>query len=111
MPKIQVTISACNCAAARRARVLEEMLRAEVGHSDESMTDHYSHLAEDAQLRRAAVEQAGFGFSLEKVGHPTQPKPKPIVVKPRLDQRKERGRLRSIEAATIADEARRAAFL
>jgi len=74
------------------------------------MTDHYSHLADDAQARRPAVEQAGFGFSLEKVGHPAQPKtkPKPIVAKP--DKRKEEAQRRSIAAATRAEEARRVAL-
>ena len=96
----------------RRARMLEEILRAEVGHSDQTMTDHYSHLADDIEARRTAIEQAGFGFSLEKVGHPAQPKPKSKpIVKPKSNRRKEDAQRRSIAAATKAEEARRAALI
>jgi len=46
----------------RKCRVLEEIIRSQVGHADESITDTYSF--QDENTVRAAVEGAGLGFSL-----------------------------------------------
>jgi hypothetical protein len=42
--------------------VLEEIIRDQVGHADESITDGYSF--QDENTVRAAVEAAGLGFKL-----------------------------------------------
>ncbi|MCU1240592.1 MAG: hypothetical protein JWO71_1318 [Candidatus Acidoferrum typicum] len=46
----------------RKCRVLEEIIRSQVGHADESITDTYSF--QDDNTVRAAVEAAGLGFNL-----------------------------------------------
>lgn len=46
----------------RKCRVLEEIIRGQVGHADESITDTYS-FQEEATVR-VAVEGAGLGFNL-----------------------------------------------
>ncbi len=46
----------------RKCRVLEEIVRSQVGHSDVSVTDTYSF--QDENTVRAAVEGAGLGFNL-----------------------------------------------
>jgi integrase len=46
----------------RKCRVLEEIIRSQVGHADESITDKYSF--QDENTVRAAVEGAGLGFNL-----------------------------------------------
>jgi hypothetical protein len=46
----------------RKCRVLEEIIRDQVGHADESITDGYSF--QDENTVRAAVEGAGLGFNL-----------------------------------------------
>jgi integrase len=46
----------------RKCRVLEEIIRSQVGHADESQTDAYSF--QDETTVRAAVEGAGLGFHL-----------------------------------------------
>ncbi len=46
----------------RKCRVLEEIIRSQVGHADESITDTYSF--QDENTVRAAVEGAGLGFNL-----------------------------------------------
>jgi len=48
----------------RKARVHEDLLRYWVGHASRGMTDHYSHLAEDLDLRKASVLEAGLGFEV-----------------------------------------------
>jgi integrase len=46
----------------RKCRVLEEIIRSQVGHADESITDTYSF--QDENTVRAAVEGACLGFNL-----------------------------------------------
>jgi integrase len=46
----------------RKCRVLEEIIRGQVGHADESITDTYSF--QDESTVRAAIEAAGLGFHL-----------------------------------------------
>ncbi len=49
----------------RRARISEDILRFWVGHSARGLTDHYAKgLAEDLELRKASVLQAGLGFEV-----------------------------------------------
>jgi integrase len=47
----------------RKCRVLEEIIRGQVGHAAESITDIYSF--QDENTVRAAIEVAGLGFKLE----------------------------------------------
>ena len=46
----------------RKCRVLEEIIRSQVGHADESITDTYSF--QDENTVRSAIEAAGLGFHL-----------------------------------------------
>jgi integrase len=46
----------------RKCRVLEEIIRSQVGHADESITDNYSF--QDENTVRSAIEAAGLGFQL-----------------------------------------------
>jgi integrase len=46
----------------RKCRVLEEIIRDQVGHADESITDGYSF--QDETTVRAAIEAASLGFNL-----------------------------------------------
>jgi integrase len=46
----------------RKCRVMEEIIRSQVGHADESITDTYSF--QDENTVRAAIEGAGLGFNL-----------------------------------------------
>ena len=46
----------------RTCRVLEEIIRSQVGHADESITDNYSF--QDENTVRSAIEAAGLGFHL-----------------------------------------------
>jgi integrase len=52
--------------SARRFRTTcpEDIIRFWLGHADGSITDRYSKLAADADLRRAEVERCGLGFTL-----------------------------------------------
>lgn len=44
--------------------VPEDLLRYWIGHASKSVTDGYSRLAQDVQLRKAVAERVGLGFSL-----------------------------------------------
>ena len=46
----------------RKCRVLEEIIRSQVGHADVSITDNYSF--QDENTVRSAIEAAGLGFNL-----------------------------------------------
>jgi integrase len=46
----------------RKCRVLEEIIRSQVGHADESITDSYSF--QDENTVRSAIEAVGLGFHL-----------------------------------------------
>jgi integrase len=46
----------------RKCRVLEEIIRSQVGHADVSITDNYS--SQDENTVRSAIEAAGLGFHL-----------------------------------------------
>lgn len=41
-----------------------------VGHAGEGITDRYSKLAENVELRKEWARRAGLGFELDRVGHP-----------------------------------------
>ena len=41
-----------------------------MGHAGERITDRYSKLAENVELRKEWTRRAGLGFELDKVGHP-----------------------------------------
>jgi hypothetical protein len=60
--------------------VPEDIIRFWVGHAGEGITDRYSKLAENVELRKEWARRAGLGFELDKVGHPaptlpSHPKP------------------------------------
>lgn len=48
----------------------EDIVRCWVGHAGEGITDRYSELAENCELRKEWAGRAGLGFELDKVGHP-----------------------------------------
>lgn len=48
----------------RKNRVPEDLIQYWIGHAKETVTDGYSKLAEDVELRRYWVEKAGLGFEL-----------------------------------------------
>jgi integrase len=48
----------------------EDIIRHWVGHAGEGITDRYSKLAENVELRKERARRAGLGFELNKVGHP-----------------------------------------
>lgn len=48
----------------RKQRAPEDLIRAWLGHSDGSITDHYSKLSSDDLCRRSECERIGLGFNL-----------------------------------------------
>jgi hypothetical protein len=62
----------------RERNVPEDILRYWIGHGGQSISDRYSKLAENVELRKewAGVEGAGLGFDIRLVGGPL-PKPTP----------------------------------
>jgi hypothetical protein len=56
----------------RERAVPEDLLRFWVGHAGQSISDRYSKLAENVELRKkwAGVEAAGLGFDIRLAGHP-----------------------------------------
>jgi integrase len=60
----------------RERNVPEDILRYWIGHAGQSISDRYSKLAENVELRKewAGVEGAGLGFDIRLVGTPP-PKP------------------------------------
>lgn len=53
----------------RHARTHEDLIRYWAGHASRGMTDLYSRLADDLELRKTSVLQAGLGFDLPRVGN------------------------------------------
>jgi hypothetical protein len=54
-----------------------------VGHPGKDVTDRYSKLAENVELRKEWACRAGLGFELDKVGHPAPKLPlHPTAAKP-----------------------------
>jgi integrase len=61
----------------------EDIVRYWVGHAGEGITDRYSKLAENVELRKEWARRAGLGFELDKVGHPAPKLPlHPKAAKP-----------------------------
>jgi integrase len=61
----------------------EDIVRYWVGHAGEGITDRYSKLAENCELRKEWARRAGHGFELDKVGHPAPKLPlHPKAAKP-----------------------------
>jgi hypothetical protein len=53
----------------------EDIVRYWVGHAGEGVTDRYSKLAENIELRKEWATRAGLGFSLDHLGKPGDPRP------------------------------------
>jgi integrase len=53
----------------------EDIIRYWVGHAGEGITDRYSKLAENVELRKEWALRAGLGFSLDHLGKPGVPRP------------------------------------
>jgi len=53
----------------------EDIVRYWVGHAGKDITDRYSKLAENVELRKEWVRRAGLGFSLDHLGNPGDPRP------------------------------------
>jgi hypothetical protein len=61
----------------------EDVIRFWVGHAGKDITDRYSKLAENVELRKEWARRAGLGFELDKVGHPAPKLPShPKAAKP-----------------------------
>ena len=61
----------------------EDIIRYWVGHAGEGITDRYSKLAENVELRKEWARRPGLGFELDKVGHPAPKLPlHPKAAKP-----------------------------
>jgi len=58
----------------RGKRCLEDIGNFWMGHKPKTMSEIYSHLYEDAEMRLAEAEQVGFGFDLPQEGAPVVPK-------------------------------------
>jgi hypothetical protein len=59
----------------RDAVVPEDIIRFWLGHAGESVTDRYSKLAENEELRKKWTLRAGLGFSPDHLGKPGRPGP------------------------------------
>ena len=57
----------------RGQRCLEDVNNFWMGHKPKTMSELYSHLHEELDLRLAEAEQVGFGFDLPKVIAPSAP--------------------------------------
>jgi integrase len=55
--------------------VPEDIIRYWVGHAGKDITDRYSKLAENIELRKEWAVRAGLGFSLDHLGKPGDPRP------------------------------------
>jgi integrase len=69
----------------REVGVSEEIIRTWLGHADQTISDRYSKLAENVELRRQMAARTGLGFDIGLTGHPApqptnklKPKPKPF---------------------------------
>ena len=61
----------------------EDIVRYWAGHQGAGITDRYSKLAENVELRKEWARRAGLGFELDKVGHPAPKLPlHPKAAKP-----------------------------
>ena len=58
----------------RKQRAPEDLIRFWLGHSDTSVTDGYSKLAEDEEYRLEVAESVGTGFDVPASMRPTRPK-------------------------------------
>ena len=59
----------------------EDIVRYWAGHHGAGITDRYSKLAENIELRKEWALRAGLGFSLDHLGNPGDPRPY-VVAKP-----------------------------
>jgi hypothetical protein len=59
----------------REIGVPEDITRFWLGHAGEGITDRYSKLAENVELRKEWALRAGLGFSLDHLGKPGDPRP------------------------------------
>jgi len=56
----------------RELGVPEDIVRYWVGHEGQSITDRYSKLGENVEIRRDWAKKAGLGFALSKLGSPNR---------------------------------------
>jgi integrase len=64
----------------REVGISEEIIRTWLGHADQTISDRYSKLAENVELRKQMAARAGLGFDVNLMGHPApspSKKPKP----------------------------------
>jgi hypothetical protein len=59
----------------RELGVPEDINRYWLGHAGQGITDRYSKLAENVELRKKWALRAGLGFSLDHLGNPGDPRP------------------------------------
>jgi hypothetical protein len=67
----------------------EDILRYWVGHQGAGITDRYSKLAENVELRKKWALRAGLGFSLDHLGKPGDPRPHAAKVAKKPGTRKD----------------------
>ena len=58
----------------RKQRAPEDLVRAWLGHANQSITDGYSKLADDVEFRREEVEKLGTGFDVPVSVRPMRPR-------------------------------------
>jgi integrase len=54
----------------RKSRVLEDLIRFWIGHSSASVTDRYSKVGEDVELRQKQALEVGLGFAIPAENQP-----------------------------------------
>jgi hypothetical protein len=50
--------------------ISEEIIRSWLGHPDQTISDRYSKLAENVELRKQLAARAGLGFEIDTSGDP-----------------------------------------
>jgi hypothetical protein len=58
----------------RGARCLEDINNFWMAHKPKTMSEVYSHLHEDVEMRLAEAERVGYGFTIPKIVAPNAPK-------------------------------------
>ena len=87
----------------RELGIPEDLIRYWVGHAGKDITDRYSKLAENRDLRKEWALRAGLGFSLDHLGNPGDPRPYVVAkpAKPAKPTKKSRGNKAALEAGVI----------
>jgi integrase len=87
----------------RERAIPEDLVRYWAGHAGESISDRYSKLAENVELRKkyAGPDEAGLGFDIRLAGITGHPEPDPT--KPPKSRKPQKSELRTQLVSEIAD--------